>query len=183
MKLLAVALLLLLAACGSKSPNDLSDWERANEGVLRREAAIATPDLPPYPANDRLAPFFVTSANSFKFFIDRGSLRVGADRIIRYTLVARSSSGAENVTFEGMNCQAGEYIIYAVGVNGEWIARPAEWRAIEPRSVQRWHNALQREFFCPNNVAIYSAEEGLRALALGGHPYVAPSSPGGSGSR
>ncbi|HXI35891.1 MAG TPA: hypothetical protein VNH80_03170, partial [Burkholderiales bacterium] len=73
MKLLAVALLLLLAACGSKSPNDLSDWERANEGVLRREAAIATPDLPPYPANDRLAPFFVTSANSFKFFIDRGS--------------------------------------------------------------------------------------------------------------
>jgi len=49
--------------------------------------------------------------------------------------------------------------------------------------VQRWHNALQKEYFCPNNVAIYSAEEGLRALALCGHPYVAPSSPGGGGSR
>ena len=178
MRLPGVFFLLALAACSSKGPSDVSDWEKANEGVLRREAAIATPELPPYPANDRLAPFFVSSASSFKFFIDKASLRVGADRIVRYTLVARSASGADNVTFEGMNCQAGEYIIYAVGVNGEWIARPAEWRPIEPRSVQRWHNALQREYFCPNNVAIYSAEEGLRALALGGHPHVAPSPPG-----
>jgi hypothetical protein len=182
LKFLLLLFLPVLAACSS-GPNEVSDWEKANEGVLRREAAITTPDLPPYPANARLAPFFVSSANSFKFFIDRASLRVGADRIIRYTLVARSPSGADNISFEGMNCQAGEYIIYAVGVNGEWLARPAEWRPIEPRSVQRWHNALQREFFCPNNVAIYSAEEGLRALALGGHPYVAPSPPGGSGSR
>jgi hypothetical protein len=179
LKFLPFALLLALAACSSKGPNDVSDWEKANEGVLRREAGIATPDLPPYPANDRLVQFFVSSANTFKFFIDKASLRVGADRIIRYTLVARSASGAENISYEGINCQAGEYIIYAVGVNGEWIARPAEWRAIEPRSVQRWHNALQKEFFCPNNVPIYSAEEGLRALALGGHPLTTPSSTGG----
>jgi hypothetical protein len=179
LKFFLIFLLLALAACGTKGPNDASDWEKANEGVLRREAAITTPDLPPYPANDRLQPFFVSSASSFKFFIDKASLLVGADRIIRYTLVARSPSGAENITYEGINCQAGEYIIYAVGVNGEWIARPAEWRPIEPRSVQRWHNALQREFFCPNNVAIWSAEEGLHALAIGGHPNATPSSAGG----
>jgi len=179
----AALLLAALAACSSKGPSDVSDWEREHEGVLRKEAALATPELPPYPANDRLAPFFVSSASEFKFFIDRASLSVDADRIVRYTLVARSASGAENVSYEGMNCQSGEYIVYAVGVQGSWIARPAEWRPIEPRSVQRWHNALQKEYFCPNNVPIYSAEEGLRALALGGHPYVAPSLPGGSGSR
>jgi hypothetical protein len=176
-------LLAALAACGSKGPNERSDWEIKNEGVLRKEEALAAPELPPYPANERLAPFFVSSASEFKFFIDRGSVSVGSDRIVRYTLVARSKEGAENISFEGMNCMAAEYIVYAVGVQGAWVSRPGSWHAIEPRSVQRWHNALQREYFCPNNIPIASAEEGVRALALGGHPYVAPSSPGGSGSR
>jgi predicted small lipoprotein YifL len=170
--LLALLLPAALAGCSSKGPNDRSDWERANEGRLRREEAPAAPDLPAYPANDRLVPFFVTSASDFKFFIDRASLSVGRDRIVRYTLVARSDAGAENISFEGINCLTSEYILYAVGVRGKWLSRPTEWRAIEPRSVQRWHNALQREYFCPNNIPIMDAAEGLDALERGGHPYV-----------
>ena len=165
-------LLVALVACSSKGPDDRSDWERANEGRLRKEEAPPMPDLPPYPANDRLLPFFVTSASDFKFFIDRASLSVGRDRIVRYTLVARSPAGAENVSFEGMNCLTNEYILYAVGVQGQWVSRSTEWRAIEPRSVQRWHNALRNEYFCPNTIPIADAAEGLNALERGGHPYV-----------
>jgi hypothetical protein len=176
-----VALLLAaLAACGTKGPSELSDWEKQNEGTLRRDQGAVAPELPAYPANERLVSFFVSSASQFKFYVDRASVSVGRDRIVRYTLVARSASGAENISYEGMNCMAGEYIVYAVGVQGSWLSRPGEWRPIEPRSVQRWHNALQREYFCPNNIPISSAEEGARALALGGHPYVAPSPPSGS---
>jgi predicted small lipoprotein YifL len=171
----AAILALALAACGTKGPSDRSDWERENEGRLAKEEAQQAQELPPYPANERLMPFFVSSASEFKFFVDRASLAVGAERIVRYTLVARSASGAENITFEGMNCLTGEYIVYAVGVQGKWLGRTSDWRPIEPRSVQRWHNALQKEYFCPNNVPISSADEGRRALALGGHPYITPS--------
>ena len=161
-----------LAACSSKGPSDRSDWERQNEGRLAKAEAPPAPDLPAYPQNDRLVPFYVTSASDFKFFIDRASLSVGRDRIVRYALVARSGAGAENVSFEGINCLSNEYILYAVGVQGKWVGRPTEWRAIEPRSVQRWHNALRSEYFCPNNVPIADAAEGLNALERGGHPYV-----------
>src|SRR5207245_2432987 len=70
----AAVLALALAACGSKGPSDRSEWERQNEGRLAKEEAAQAPDLPPYPANERLIPFFVSSASEFKFFIDRASL-------------------------------------------------------------------------------------------------------------
>jgi len=41
---------------------------------------------------------------------------------------------------------------------------------IEDRSVQRWHYALSREFFCPVGVPIRTAAEGIDALKRGGHP-------------
>lgn len=174
MKFLFLAALLALAACSSKGPNDRSDWEKKNEDKLNRDEGAVVPDLPPYPDKSRLVGFFVTSASEFKFYVDRGSLSVGKgkDRIVRYTLVAESSAGAENVTFEGMNCLTGEYIVYAVGVQGNWVSRPAQWREIEPRSVQRWHNVLKQEYWCPNNVPINDVDEGLDALRRGGHPYV-----------
>ena len=126
---------------------------------------------PGTPASSRALKSF-SSANDFKFFVDPASLSVGKDRIVRYTLVARSASGADNVSYEGINCLTSEYIVYAYGAQGRWIARPQQWRAIEPRSVQRWHNTLSAEYLCPNGLPISSAEEGVAALTRGGHPYV-----------
>ena len=40
-----------------------------------------------------------------------------------------------------------------------------DWRAIEPRSVQRWHNELYREYFCPHARADRSAAEAVRRCA------------------
>lgn len=176
--LLVAVLVGQLAACSSKGASDRSDWERANEGRLMREEGSGAPELPPYPANDRLVPFFMSSASDFKFFIDPASLSVGKDRLVRYTLVARSASGADNVSYEGMNCLTSEYIVYAYGAQGGWVARPAQWRAIESRSVQRWHNTLSQEYFCPNGLPISSTAEGVAALTRGGHPQVQTSPSG-----
>jgi len=177
-KLLVLAALAALVACSSKGPNDRSEWEKQNEDKLTRDEGALTPELPSYPEKDRLVQFFVSSASDFRFFVDRASLKVGKDRIVRYTLVATSATGSDNVSYEGLNCMTGEYIVYAVGVQGKWVARPSQWRAIEPRSVQRWHNVLKGEYFCPNNLPIGSAEEGVNALARGGHPFVQSSPPG-----
>lgn len=103
---------------------------------------------------------------------------MGEDGVVRYTLVARSPGGTENVTFEGIRCATQEYRIYATGLgSGAWSRTEAPWRAIQPLSIQRWHNALASEYFCPQGNPIHSAEEGRRALRSGGHPSRARTGP------
>lgn len=143
-----------------------SDWEIEQEEKNWREAGIR---VPAYPKQADLIEFFVSAASSFKFFIDRASLSVGKDGVVRYTLVARSPSGAENVSYEGIRCGAGIYKVYAHGrADGTWSERPGEWRPIEPKSVQRWHNELRREYFCRQSSPIHDAKEGIEALRRGG---------------
>ena len=184
-RLLPAFLLALLAACASRSQTDKSDWEIQNEGRLVKEAADAAPpqEPPPYPRRENLVEFFVSAASDFKFFVDRSSIGV-RDKIVRYVLVARSPSGVDNVSFEAINCVSGEYQVYALGhSDGTWSNRPGGWQKIPPRSVQRWHNALYGEFFCPNGVAIADATEGIRALERGAHPWsAAPSTKGAVGN-
>jgi len=180
-RLLPACLLALLAACASRSQFDKSDWETQNEGRLVKEAADAAPaqEPPPYPSRENLVEFFVSAASDFRFFIDRSSIGV-KDKIVRYVLVARSPSGVDNVSFEAINCAAGEYQVFARGhSDGTWSSRAGGWQKIPPRSVQRWHNALYSEFFCPNGVAIADATDGIRALERGAHPWSA--SPGSNG--
>jgi hypothetical protein len=113
----------------------------------------------------------VSAATSFEFYIDGASLAVGEDGVVRYVLVARSAQGAESVSFEGMRCSTREVRIYAIGTgDGGWTRSAGPWRRIAPREIQRWHNALYNEYFCPLGNPIHSPREGVAALRRGGHP-------------
>ena len=91
--------------------------------------------------------------------------------MVRYTLVGRSPSGTENVSFEGIRCKTGEYRVYALGrADRTWSARASQWKPVEPKTANRQHQALRRQYFCPVNSIIQTAEEGVSALRLGGHP-------------
>ncbi|TAK45857.1 MAG: hypothetical protein EPO29_00885 [Betaproteobacteria bacterium] len=145
-----------------------SDWELAQEERDWREGEFA---LPAYPKPADLVPLEVGAATDFRFFVDATSLSVGRDGVVRYTLVARSRSGAENVSFEGIRCKSGRVRAYAFGQGGaRWSARGTPWRAIEPGGAQRWHFILWREYFCPHAIAIRDVAEGVDALRRGGHP-------------
>ena len=158
--------LLLLAACGSTGPT--SDWERVNEEKLPA-AEQPRESLPTPPAKrGELIEFFVAATSEFRFFVDAASLSVGSDGIVRYVLVARSSAGAENVSFEGMRCATREVRIYALGRDGAWVGRATDWRPIQPRGVHAWHDELYREYFCPYREPIGSAAQAVQALRTGG---------------
>jgi hypothetical protein len=162
---------LLLAACGG-TPAAKSDWEKANEQKLaaaEKAAASAAAETPPSRRGE-LIEFFVAATSEFRFFVDASSLSVDHEGIVRYVLVARSSAGAENVSFEAIRCATNEYRIYALGRDGAWTGRPTDWRPIEPRTVSRWHNELARNYFCPQREPIVDAREGVLALRQGGHP-------------
>jgi hypothetical protein len=127
--------------------------------------------LPAFPSADRLIRFPVTPSN-FEFFIDSASLTVGNDGVVRFALLARSASGVENVTFEGMRCYTGERRTYAFGQsNKSWSkVRASTWRPIGVADRSPQFGTLWNDYFCPGGMIISNAKEGLDALKWGVHP-------------
>jgi hypothetical protein len=127
--------------------------------------------LPPYPKSERLIRFDTGPTSRLVFFVDRDSLSVGEDGVIRFALVARSN-GATNVSYEGIYCQTRERKVYAYGrPDGTWHeARDPEWVGIGSPATDLHRFVLWNDYFCPGRAPIRTANEGLEALRLGGHP-------------
>jgi hypothetical protein len=106
--------------------------------------------LPPWPANSDLVEFHVDGGPTpFRYFIDASHLAVGADGVVRYTLVVESGSGARNVSYEGMRCTArGSYKIYAYGAGSRFKPVEQDWQPIPVHSNDRYHLALHRVILC-----------------------------------
>ena len=110
--------------------------------------------IPPYPKTENLVPFTVSSATSNTYFVDLPSVSTGADGVVRYTVVIRSPSGAETVSFEGMRCENGERKLYAFGRadgkgGGEWSRnRYAKWEYIKERQQTSYQKELFYHYFC-----------------------------------
>jgi hypothetical protein len=111
----ALAACLALAACGSAP--EKSEWERAHESQLAPAEAPLV--FPPYPREAELIPFEAGAPREVRFFIVSRSIEIGADSVVRYTLVARSAAGAQIVTSEGMRCSTGEVRIFARSSDGK----------------------------------------------------------------
>ena len=152
---LAFGCIALAAACGHQQ--DLrSDWERQQEGKLPPAEQAVT--LPPYPPRGELLEFSTGPTSEFRFFIEASSLSV-ADGLVRYVLIARSDSGAQNVSYEGLRCSSGEVRLYALGGDGGWRGTPGAWR-----SPLAWHRELRREYFCSVKYPVYSRDDALAAF-------------------
>ena len=122
--------------------------------------------LPPAVEESRLRPFFVSSASPNSFFIDDGSVSVGVDEVVRYTLVVRTPGGAENVTFEGIRCATGERRIYASGrKDGTWTPmKNSEWQPISVNNYNRPRAALAYDYFCDGPAAPRDRKHALQLL-------------------
>ena len=125
--------------------------------------------LPPYPKTENLIPFNVSSATRNKYFVDAASISVGADKVVRYTVVIDAEGGARNVSYEGMRCESGERRLYAYGhPDGTWSkARNAGWEAIRARSLLSYHKALYEDHFCPDGINVRDAKAAVESLRRG----------------
>ena len=107
--------------------------------------------LPDYPRDDNLIELDVSDYNfPFAVFVDKKSLSVADDRIVRYTVVVRSRTGADNVSYEGIQCNQRRVKRYGYGSNGRMHeARNAEWRFIRRSRQDSYRNLLASDVFCP----------------------------------
>jgi hypothetical protein len=122
--------------------------------------------LPPYPKAENLIPFNVSAATNNTFFIDAESISVGADNVVRYTVVIEAAGGAKNVSFEGLRCESGERRLYAYGhPDGTWSrARNAGWEPIKFRSLLSYRKALVEDHFCRDGIRVRDRKEAVRNL-------------------
>jgi hypothetical protein len=156
------AIALSAVAAGCAQPDQFSDelegksWEA--------EKAL----LPAYPKQENLVPIYVGRALPFSFLVDRVSVTVGRDGVVRYTLVARSASEATNVSYEGIRCETYEHRVYGFGrSDGTWAqARNSLWVPIGRLSASP-ATSLADDLFCPERGRVRTTEEAQQALARG----------------
>lgn len=127
--------------------------------------------LPEYPSPVSLLQF-PTNWTTNSIFVDRKTLTVAEDGVVRFALVVRSASGAETVSFEGVRCATGERRVFAYGRNaadgGLWSpARGAGWRPVTDSRVNRHYYEFWRDVFCDGNT-IEPRAEILKNIASGG---------------
>ena len=127
-------------------------------------------DAPPPPAlrTSGLIPIEVPGT-SLQFGVDPGSVAVGSDEVVRYVVVAKSSSGAVNAMYEGLNCSSGEVRVYAhYNPQGNtWVNAPdSSWR---PLNTARTSYSLQiaRNGACAGQAPNGSKEQIVRDLKSG----------------
>jgi len=170
MRRLIVGLALLPGlAAAQPAPRDLYDLPNERAPPPWDERKI---ELPHFPKAESLIKIQVDGDVSFDFFVDTDSVSVGGDGVVRYTLVARSSGGASNVSYEGIRCKDGERRLYALGrSDNTWSeARNSRWVAISDLPVNRVQAVLYATYFCPMRILPRDTGEARKMLERGGDP-------------
>ena len=123
--------------------------------------AEIAPQLPPTPSTENLVPFYVSPTATQTFAIDANALSVGSDGVVRYTLVARSPSGAKSISYEGIRCAMWHKKLYAFGrADGAWSrSRRDQWEQISGNYANRQHAALAADYFCQGGMVAGNAAE------------------------
>lgn len=98
------------------------------------EPEWAETTVPPPPAFDMKKLVAVdVPGSTLAYGVDPASIRISnKDGIVRYVMVARSTSGATNVMYEGLRCSTGEFKTYSrYSPEGEWKpVTDAPWRSV-----------------------------------------------------
>jgi hypothetical protein len=104
--------------------------------------------------------------SSLRFGVEPGSVSVGRDGIVRYVVVAKSSTGAVNAIYEGIRCSTGEFRVYArYNPSGSWVLNEDPlWRSLHDPQPSSHTLTIARTGACIGNGTNRSAEQVVRDL-------------------
>lgn len=161
LSLIAVLLQLQPAFAQAKFDEDFDDTAKPWQ-----EIAV---QLPAMPNRATLVSVYVSPIATQTFSIAPETVSVGSDDVVRYVLVARSASGAENISYEGIRCASQEHKSYAFGhADGSWTrARRTDWMMNDGSGANRQHAALAESYFCDGGMVAGQAADIVRRLKTG----------------
>lgn len=122
--------------------------------------------IPPFPEAADLLPFDIAGPSDNVYYVDARSISIGADGVVRYTLLARNPAGVENISYEGIHCEEREWKPYAFGRRDRtWASvREATWQRVAQTSVENFRYTLYRSYLCPGGLPTRKAEEAIAAI-------------------
>lgn len=163
-RLAAVLITACVAACGTPTkpepdrgrgnsipdPNEIPGRssifsDKPKERPLEEEVA-----LPLYPRNEDLINVEIRNFSTARVGLDRRNITVGADAVVRYSLVIVSDTGVKNVFYEGIRCDPAEWKVYALGRADESWARTegTKWRTVDQVGYNSIRYTLARDYLC-----------------------------------
>jgi len=124
------------------------------EGKAWKEQRLVLPAYPDTTSRDLIKVDLQLNKFPFSLYIDPASVSIGKDRVVRYTAILRSRSGATNVFYEGMRCSKGEYRRYAYGgpPDGFHLSKHSLWQYVRggTDSANSYLAVLRDHFICPS---------------------------------
>lgn len=146
--ILALALACAAAAASAQLRPEDPDWKEV--------------EAPPPPAvrTTGLIDLEVPRA-TLRFGIDPRSVSVAGDGIVRYVVVAISSSGTVNAMYEGIRCKTGEMKVYARhNPDSGWVpASRSDWVSLHAAAHSRHSLYIARNGACLGSGANGTAAE------------------------
>jgi hypothetical protein len=130
--------------------------------------------VPDYPKESDLVAVNGPSAYSnYQYLIDVKTLNVGADDVVRYSIIIRSASGSDNAFYEGLHCSESRVKTYAFGRIDDdgkqaYIMRKRiNWKAVRSSGVNGYTENLATSYFCDHNGAILKRHEIIQNIKYG----------------
>ncbi|MDR5820988.1 CNP1-like family protein [Caballeronia sp. LZ043] len=160
----STAALAVLAGCSSsKTPSNQDDGVFTY--LLDRKSTWAEDKIdtmPPLPKEANLLPFNVSQNTPLNFAVDKSTLTVGNDGVVRYVVVVTSPAGARNVNYEGIRCDTYEWRRYA-SINDDqdgWDQGAAfDFKRIENGELNAYQAALYQDYFCTSKLVVGTAKQ------------------------
>jgi hypothetical protein len=156
----SAAALVVLAGCSSnKGPSNQDDGVFTY--LLDRKTEWTENKV------ENLPPLTVSQNTPLTFSVDKNSVSVGTDGVVRYTVVVTSPAGARNVNYEGIRCDNYEWRLYASIDDSQsaWDRTVAnDFRRIENGELNAYHAALYQDYFCANKLPMGDAKQIVNAI-------------------
>ncbi len=131
-------------------------------------------NLPDYPADkDLIEVAGPPTYRNYKYLVDEKSLQVGADDVVRFTLVIRSPNGADNVMYDGLRCSTSEIKNYAYGSTdkqGKKVFYPRSkplWKPISETGVMGYSKVFAINYFCNFDGFVLKRHEIIQNMKYG----------------
>jgi hypothetical protein len=125
-------------------------------------------DAPPPPPLkiQGLVPLDMGTGTELHWGVDPASIRIGADRVVRYVVVGQSAQGAVNGLYEGVRCDSAEVRVYAWHArDGDWVPSKSGWAPLQGSSAARHSLVFARTGGCIGQAPNRSPDQIARDLA------------------